>query len=1026
MSDSPTRPSLSAAEARQIDRACDQFEAAWKSGRRPDPATFLAGAAGPIRSALLRQLLLLDWDYRRRAGDEPHAGDYLPQFPGDRAVVESVGDEMSAAADSTRERVTADARDTPWSGEPAAAGDQPDAGPARYELLGEVGHGGIGVVYRGRDRLLGRDLAVKVLRDTYRDRPDARRRFVAEARVGSQLQHPAIVPVYELGRSADGRPYITMKLVEGHTLAALLCDRPDPAHDLPRFLGVFEQVCQAMAYAHSKGVIHRDLKPSNVMVGAFGEVQVMDWGFAKIAGSGQAAAGSETSPSASLPAARCPLPAHLTHSGALMGTPSYMPPEQARGDAALIDPRADVFALGGILCEILTGLPPYAADSAEEVYRRAAAGDLADAHARLDACAADATLRDLAKRCLAADRAARPADGGEVARAMTAHLASAQERLRRAEVERAAADSRAAAERRARRRTMALAAALLVGAGVASWQAAVAYGAKHDAQTAASAESAAKTTAQAKEAKARAVLAFFRDHVLEAVRPKDEEGGLGKDATIRAAIDKAEPEIAEAFAGQPAAEAYIRHTMGLSYWHLGEFGPALRQTERALALNRQALGPEDSETLGTMNNLGLVQSALGRFEEARKTHDMALQLQRRVLGPEDPVTITSMHNLANALRNLRRTEDARKLAEQTLELRRRVQGPEHRHTLTTMNLLAGVLLDEGKLDESRALYERTLQARRRALGPEHPGTLESMSGLAAVVSSQGRKEEARDLLEKTLELQRRVLGPDHPETLRSLYNLAHLLAQIDRPDEATLLFREALDVQRRVLGPEHYKTARTMSALAHALDAQGRFDEARQLQEEALRLRTRVLKPEHPETLISMHLLARVLSHQGRLEEARTLYEQTLALGRRVLKPGHSITVGTLTALAWLLATADDPKFRDVPRAMELAKEAVQLDPKDAENWGTLGVAHYRAGRWADAVAALEKAEEPDPAKATAANAFFLAMAHWQLGEHETARRWYGTAAERMAKTRWPPPDLPRFRTEAAQLLGIANPEARR
>src|SRR5262249_46596648 len=151
-------------------------------------------------------------------------------------------------------------------------------------------------------------------------------------------------------------PFITMKLVEGHTLAALLRDRADPGRDLPRFVGVFEQVCQAMAYAHSNGVVHRDLKPANVMVGTFGEVQVMDWGFAKTVGSGQWAAGSEAE-------APTPLPAHQTHSGVLMGTPAYMPPEQARGDTGLIDRRADVFALGGILCEILTGRPPYVGGS---------------------------------------------------------------------------------------------------------------------------------------------------------------------------------------------------------------------------------------------------------------------------------------------------------------------------------------------------------------------------------------------------------------------------------------------------------------------------------------------------------------------------------------------------------------------------------------------------------------------------------------------------------------------------------------
>src|SRR5262249_48784309 len=331
--------------------------------------------------------------------------------------------------------------------------------PDRYELLQEVGQGGIGVVFRGRDRLLGRALAVKVLREAYRDNPEARRRFTEEARVGSQLHPPAIVPVYELGSFGDRRPYLTMKLVEGHTLAALLQDRAGPGADLPRLLGIFAQVCQAMAYAHARGVVHRDLKPANVMVGAFGEVQVMDWGFAKVlAGDGAALELSSAEEGATGPGRTRPV-AHrgrVSQSGVLMGTPAYMPPEQARGEAGLIDPRADVFALGAILCEILTGRPPYVGGT-DEVCRLAAAGDRADAQARLDACGADETLRELAGRCLAAERPARPRDAGVVAGDVTAHLASAQERLRQAQLERAAAEAReqearakAKAERHAR------------------------------------------------------------------------------------------------------------------------------------------------------------------------------------------------------------------------------------------------------------------------------------------------------------------------------------------------------------------------------------------------------------------------------------------------------------------------------------------------------------------------------------------------------------------------------------------------
>jgi serine/threonine protein kinase len=156
-----------------------------------------------------------------------------------------------------------------------------DAG-ARLQVHGEMARGGMGAVHKGRDASLGREVAVKVLLETHQEKPELVRRFVEEAQIGGQLQHPGVVPVYELGQFPDRRPYFTMKLVKGRTLAQLLAERTDPAQDRPRFLKVFEQVCQALAYAHARGVIHRDLKPANVMVGAFGEVMVMDWGLAKV------------------------------------------------------------------------------------------------------------------------------------------------------------------------------------------------------------------------------------------------------------------------------------------------------------------------------------------------------------------------------------------------------------------------------------------------------------------------------------------------------------------------------------------------------------------------------------------------------------------------------------------------------------------------------------------------------------------------------------------------------------------------
>ena len=265
--------------------------------------------------------------------------------------------------------------------------------PVRLQLLGEIARGGMGAILKGRDLDLGRDLAVKVLLEKHEDRPEHVRRFVEEAQIGGQLQHPGIVPVYELGAFADRRPYFTMKLVKGRTLATLLAERPSPTEALPRFLSIFEAVCQTVAYAHARGVIHRDLKPSNVMVGSFGEVQVMDWGLAKVLQEGDGAEEPSPEPAAALSVivtSRSGSASSGTEAGSVLGTPAYMSPEQASGE--VVDERVDVFGLGSILCEILTAQPAYTARSQPELVRKATRGDTTDALSRLDTCCADAEL----------------------------------------------------------------------------------------------------------------------------------------------------------------------------------------------------------------------------------------------------------------------------------------------------------------------------------------------------------------------------------------------------------------------------------------------------------------------------------------------------------------------------------------------------------------------------------------------------------------------------------------------------------
>lgn len=373
-------------------------------------------------------------------------------------------------------------RDEPSDNAPLVQPSSPEiprGADSRYQLLGEIARGGMGVIIKGRDPDLGRDLAFKVLKDELVGKPAAEQRFVEEAQVGGQLQHPGIVPVYDLGRFANGRPYFAMKLVKGRTLAEMLTERTNPAVDRGKFLQIFLQVCQTVAYAHSRGVIHRDLKPANIMVGGFGEVLVMDWGLAKVLPRGGVSDEERaTQASQRLPAVpEDPTEIRTTRvgsgsetaAGSVMGTPAFMSPEQAGGEIDKLDERADVFGLGAILCVILTGKPPYLGDTADTIRLMAVRGKLEEAFVRLDACGADAELVILCKRCMAADRHARPRYASEVADGVAAHLAEVGGRAHRAEVERAAAEAEAREQRKRRRVQLGLmgSVTLLVFGGVA-------------------------------------------------------------------------------------------------------------------------------------------------------------------------------------------------------------------------------------------------------------------------------------------------------------------------------------------------------------------------------------------------------------------------------------------------------------------------------------------------------------------------------------------------------------------------------
>lgn len=874
----------------------------------------------------------------------------------------------------------------PATKDDSAHTERPGTTIGPYKIVEQIGEGGFGIVFLAQQQQpVRRNVALKVLKPGM-DSRHVIARFEAERQALALMDHPHIARVLDAGQTQSGRPYFVMELVKGIPITRY-CDqqRLTPRERLELFL----PVCMAVQHAHQKGIIHRDLKPNNVLVASYDGrplPKVIDFGVAKALG--------QQLTDRTL----------VTGFGGIIGTLEYMSPEQAEFNARDVDTRADIYSLGVLLYELLTGSTPLTKErlnqaAVSEVLRLIREDEppkpstrisdskdslaLVSAQRKLEPARLTREVRGeldwIVMKCLEKDRARRYETANGLARDIERYLhdepveaspPSGMYRLRKFT--------------RKHRKWLGTATAfmllLAVGAAVSTGQALRARAAERQAVTARDAQAEQLELAKQAEARAQAVLKFFQDKVLSAVRPKGQEGGLGKDATIRAALDQAEPEIAASFANQPLVEASIRNTLGVSYWYLDANEIALRQQERALELRRQVFGPEHPETVGAMNDVAIILHTLGRFDEAHKLFAEAVEVKRRTLGPEDPVTLRSVNNLANILAEQGDFEEAIKLTEETMQIQRRVEGPENIFTLRSTYNLAIMLRHAGEIERAGKLFDEALRVLTRVYSSDHQDTLRVMNEYAEFLLDQGERAEAQKILETTLEAKRRVLGDTHIETLIA------------------------------------------MADLADALRANGQVEKASKLAAEAAELHRRICGPEHPQTVVAQTILANVYRDQGKFSESRKLYGDTLALARRILGPKTPETQHLMDAFAWMLATATDPAFRDAPRAIELAKEAVDYAPKHANYWSTLGVAYYQSGNWDDTVAALKRSESISPGIFIGVNGLFLAMAEKQLGDDELARVWYDKAMHAMSKSDpMAQPCLSPFRVEAERLLSIAH-----
>jgi len=862
------------------------------------------------------------------------------------------------------------AGDTPML-KPLGPDERVEAG--KYVVQGELGRGGVGTVHRGHDQDLGRDVAMKFLHDKYKNEPSILHRFVEEAQIGGQLQHPGIVPVYDLGM-VDGKPFFAMKLVKGQTLAKRLADRSSPADDRRSFLAIFEDVCQTLAYAHARGVVHRDLKPANIMIGSFGEVQVVDWGMGKVLRSGGVAdeklAADRQAERSVIETARSAGHGSQSVMGSVMGTPAYMPPEQARGDVEAMDERSDVFALGAILCEILTGEPPYAG-APENRIEMAALAKLDDAHARLEACDGEKEMVALATRCLMPAPAARPKTAEVVAKVVHDHLAAVEARVHEARVEAAEAKVRAASLKRAQKFGIGLTAVIAAGLLVSLWF-------WRAADTAAKSETTAREAAvasakQAKENERRAVeqtevaerelaraleIKTLITEMLESVEPAQARGA---DITLlKGILDTTSKRLAGGAIEDPLVAAELHAVTGDVYRSLGLFSEAEQHLPVALELRERLLGEEHMSTLGSMGGLSALYSDQGRFAEAETLLLRTLEIARRVMGEEHPTTLATMNDLAITYLDEGRLTEAETLHLQTFETRKRVLGGEHPGTLLSMGNLACVYSSQRRLAEAETLWSQTLEIQKRVLGEEHPVTLSNMANLALTYRQRGRSAEATTLSRQTLEIQKRVLGEEHPVTLSNMANLANLLEGQGLNDEAETISLQVLETSERVLGTEHRQTLGAITNLGLLYNSMERFEDAVKMLEVSLPIKRRVLGLNHPWTGIAMRGLVTAYLALGLAEEALPLQRELLGF-RVAPAETEDATASVLNGAAWALLTIENESLRDPERALGFAQRACAIPEQEgqAPAWSlldTLALAQHRTGDTAAAVETQKRA----------------------------------------------------------------------
>lgn len=757
-----------------------------------------------------------------------------------------------------------------------------------YRILGRLGAGGMGVVYEAEQPSPRRRVALKVLRPGLFT-PELIRRFQFEAEALGRLRHPAIAQIYEAGVTHDpenARPFFAMELVQGAMLIDWLVDRSTAER-----LAMVADICDAVQHAHARGVIHRDLKPGNIMVSDEGQPKVLDFGVARALDADPAAGG---------------LTEH-TQAGQLIGTLPYMSPEQVSGDPRETDIRCDVYALGVLLFESLTGHTPHELDGAgllesADIIRGTDATRLARVDTRfrgdLDVIAAKALERDRDRRYQTAAELGDDIRRYLSGQTITARPASAVYLL-----------SRVAKRHLPVTVASGIALATLVAAVV------VISIALND-------SIAQRIEADRRAGIAEAVTSFLNNDLLAAVSPD----ALGYDATIREALDLAAERIPERFEAEPVTGAAIRNNIANVYHALGDFAAAAAFATESRDLFLAELGESHELTRFAQQDIGSIKRDMGQFEESRAALRTALAMRERTVGPRAPETLENLVMLAEIERDgFGRYADAEKLLDEFEARSEGVLNPDDRIAVYADMTRGGLALAARDYERAAAAYTRVAKARRTIFGPTHSATLTAEANLAVALEGLGRYDEVEPIYLRVLEIEERTGGKDSPDRLPTAHNLAFLYHSMGRFDEAESLLVDTLERCRRVFGPVHPGTLTCVQSLSALYRDTDRLDDAVSLLQDSYTTATTELGEASPPALEIGPKLAVMYTELGRPADAEPVFARTVAALADVLPQDHPY-VGR-TRSQWAVALHRVGRTAEAVQQLEQAYEILAAAP---------------------------------------------------------------------------------------------------